>query len=99
MEYHFDWDASKAEANFVKHGVRFEQAATVFLDPRAISIFDTDHSDDEDRWMTLGISATSGLLVVNHTFVSTDRGTVAVRIISSRKATKREAKQYLEVKS
>jgi uncharacterized DUF497 family protein len=47
----------------VKHGVRFEQAATVFLDPRPISIFDTDHSDDEDRWMTLGISATGGLLV------------------------------------
>ena len=99
MEYHFDWDASKAASNFVKHGVRFEQAATVFLDPRAISIFDTDHSDDEDRWMTLGISATGGLLVVNHTFAPTDGGTVAVRIISSRKATKGEATQYLEVKS
>jgi len=99
MEYHFDWDVSKAASNFLKHGVRFEQAATVFLDPRAISIFDTDHSDDEDRWMTLGISATGGLLVVNHTFVSTDHGAVAVRIISSRKATTRETKQYLELKS
>jgi len=72
MEYHFEWDPSKAASNVVKHGVRFDQAATVFLDPRAISIFDTDHSDDEDRWMTLGISATAGLLVVNHTFVATD---------------------------
>jgi hypothetical protein len=83
----------------VKHGVRFDQAATVFLDPRAISIFDTDHSDDEDRWMTLGISATAGLLVVNHTFVATDDRTATIRIISSRKATKREAEQYAEVKS
>ena len=96
MTYQFDWDPAKAAANVRKHGVRFEQAATVFQDPRALSIFDSEHSDDEDRWVTLGFSADGGLLVVHHTFTSVDGSHASIRIISSRRATKNETKQYLE---
>ncbi len=95
MVYHFEWDPTKAAANVRKHGVRFEQAATVFRDPRAMSIFDSEHSDDEDRWITLGFSADGGLFAVHHTFTSIDASNASIRIISSRKATKRETQQYL----
>ncbi len=95
MTYHFDWDPAEAATNVRKHGVRFEQAATVFRDPTALSIFDTEHSDDEDRWITLGFSAGGGLLVVHHTFTSIDASNASIRIISSRKATKRETRQHL----
>ena len=54
--YEFDWDNTKAAANLSKHGVRFEEAMTVFNDPLALTCFDTDHSSEEDRWITLGLS-------------------------------------------
>jgi uncharacterized DUF497 family protein len=79
-----------------KHGVGFEQSATVFRDPRAVSVFDDAHSGKEDRWITIGLSAAGGLLVVHHTFEETDGNTVRIRMSSSRKATKREAEQYRE---
>jgi uncharacterized DUF497 family protein len=52
MEYHFDWDPNKARTNIQKHGVSFERAATVFKDQFAVSVFDDEHSDGEERWMT-----------------------------------------------
>ena len=94
MKYDFEWDPAKAKANCQKHGVVFEHAATVFQDPRAVSVFDDEHSNAEDRWVTLGISAGGGLLVVHHTFAETDKNTILIRIFSSRKATKDEADQY-----
>ena len=97
MDYCFEWDPNKAAANQRKHGVSFDQAATVFLDPRALSLYDEDHSTEEDRWITLGISATTGLLVVHHTYEESGPSTVRIRIISTRKATKREARQYTEI--
>lgn len=96
MEYCFEWDATKAEANQRKHGVSFDQAATVFLDPRALSLYDDEHSDEEDRWITLGLSATGGLLLVHHTYEESGTSAVRIRIISSRKPTKREVRQYTE---
>jgi uncharacterized DUF497 family protein len=97
MQYNFAWDPEKNKRNRRKHGVGFEQAATVFRDPRAISVFDDEHSvAKEDRWMTLGLSATSGVLVVHHTFEELDSNTIRIRIFSSRKATKQETKQYSE---
>ncbi|MHC4105209.1 MAG: BrnT family toxin [Planctomycetota bacterium] len=96
MQYNFEWDSQKAKLNKEKHGVTFEQAVTVFRDPRALSIYDSDHSSVEDRWITLGVTATGVFLVVNHTYVQVDKQTVNMRIISSRKATKREQSQYLE---
>lgn len=74
----------------------FELAASVFRDPRALSVFDTDHSEDEGRWITLGVAATDVILIVNHTFDAIDEETVEIRIFSSRKATKREQKNYAE---
>ena len=96
MEYKFDWDPAKAKQNLQKHGVSFERAAQVFLDPFAISIFDEKHSDNEDRWVTIGSESNEVLLILVHTFRNVDTNTSIVRIISARKATKEEAHQYHE---
>ena len=96
MNYDFEWDPDKAKLNRRKHGVLFDQAATVFRDPRAVSVFDDAHSKTEDRWFTLGVSAGGVLLVVHHTFVEMDESTIRIRIFSRRKATKNEAGQYGE---
>jgi uncharacterized protein len=76
--------------------VAFEEAATVFKDPKAISIFDPDHSESEDRWITMGISEKGKVLIVAHTFREEREDAVTIRIISSRKATRRETKTYGE---
>jgi hypothetical protein len=90
----FEWDPEKATENRKKHGVTFEQAATAFRDPRALSLYDKEHSETEDRWITLGLSASAGLVVVHHTYEEQDEHTVRIRIVSSRKATRREIAQY-----
>ncbi len=96
MQYNFEWDPGKAKTNIKKHKISFEQAATIFRDRRAISIYDEEHSDSEDRWITLGLASNGILLVVHHIFEQLDNNNAIVRIISSRKPTKREAKQYKE---
>jgi uncharacterized DUF497 family protein len=83
------WNHSKAAANERKHGVSFPEAATVFRDPLSLTGFDPNHSDDEDRFVTMGTSVTGQLLVVVHT----ERDD-CVRIISAREATRRERKDY-----
>jgi len=65
--YDFQWDTAKATANANKHGVTFEQAASVFLDPLALTVFDAAHSQDEERWWLLGHDANGILLLVAHT--------------------------------
>jgi uncharacterized protein len=87
----FDWDERKAAANAKKHGVSFEEAKSVFLDERAKLIDDPDHSEDEERFVLLGISSTLRLLVVCHCY--RDAGNV-IRIISARKANASESKFY-----
>jgi len=94
MNYDFEWDPAKAATNLRKHGVGFDEAATVFLDPNALSRFDDGHSEDEDRWVTLGVSSGARLIVVCHVFREVDNDTATVRIISSRKATKAETEQF-----
>jgi len=96
VDYDFEWDPDKARANCRKHGVAFEQAATVFRDPRAVSMYDDTHSGKEDRWITMGVSAGGGLLVVHHTFEEETANRVRIRIFSSRRATKKEIRQYGE---
>lgn len=91
MGLEFEWDAAKARKNADKHGVSFEEASSVFRDPLALSIPDPLHSEEEDRFITLGESHRRRLLVV----VSTDRGDT-IRIISARVATRRERKDYEE---
>lgn len=88
------WDPAKAQANRTKHGVTFAQAATVLLDPLAITVFDAAHSQSEERWFTLGTSRQGTLLAVAHTYQSTGPASARVRIISARPATRREREQY-----
>jgi len=87
----FEWDEEKAEENLKDHGVSFEEAVTVFSDPNARKIHDPEHSEDEERFILLGISSGLKLLTVCHCYREDD---MVVRIISSRKATKKEQKQY-----
>ena len=92
--YAFEWDPEKARTNIADHGVGFELAATVFRDPLQLSVYDEDHSESEERWVTLGQAENGKLLVVVHTFEETDATSAKVRIISARDATKRERQDY-----
>lgn len=94
MRYIFEWDPRKAKENLQKHRVSFKRAATIFRDPYALSIFYVEHSEDEDRWITLGIDNSGSLLITVHTFSQINASTCRIRIISARKATKKEARQY-----
>ncbi|MBI5634379.1 MAG: BrnT family toxin [Nitrospirae bacterium] len=94
MNFDFDWDPGKAKANMQKHGVAFEEAATVMHDPRAMNMYDPDHSESEDRWITLGISSSGRLLVVCHTFTEGPAALVTVRIYSARRPSSKEIKTY-----
>jgi uncharacterized DUF497 family protein len=96
INYNFEWDPRKAHDNQDKHYVSFDEAATVFRDSKALSIFDPDHSESGDRWMTMGISEKGRLLIVIHTFREESEDAVTIRIISTRKATKQETKTYGE---
>jgi uncharacterized protein len=96
INYNFEWDPGKARDNRDKHAISFEEAATVFRDSKALSIYDPDHSETEDRWITVGISEKGRLLVVIHTFREGNDGAIGIRIISSRKATRQETNTYGE---
>lgn len=87
----FEWDSVKAAANIRKHGVSFEEAQSVFYDEFAVQFFDDDHSSDEERFLLLGMSTGARLLLVCH--CERDAGNT-IRIVSARKATKRESTFY-----
>lgn len=89
MTFRFEWDPRKAAANVAKHGVSFEEAASVFNDPLAYTFADPDHSAGEKRQLTFGVSSAGRLL----TAISTERGD-ALRLISARKATRHERGIY-----
>jgi len=94
MVAEFEWDQRKARANLAKHGVSFDEATTVFRDANVVSVVDDEHSEVEERWYSIGVSASGRLLVVSHTFGGSAHEGVRVRIISCRKATRREQQQY-----
>jgi hypothetical protein len=87
----FEWDSAKNRENIRKHGVSFNEAQTAFLDENAVRFFDPDRSDDEDRFILLGMSIVLRVLVVCHCF---RKGESVIRIISARKADKGEAAGY-----
>ena len=89
----FDWNKEKSALNQRKHGISFEEAQTVFLDENALIIHDPDHSDDEDRFILLGLSIKLRVLVVCHCYRQSND---VIRIISARKASGKEQKQYWE---
>ncbi len=94
FNYHFEWDQAKATGNQRKHGISFDLAATIFNDPLILSIPDKEHSETEERWITMGQAANGKLLVVVHTYREIDSQAASVRIISARLATKQEQRQY-----
>ena len=89
----FEWDPQKDLINRKKHGISFEEAATVFEDVNALVISDPEHSEDEERFVILGFSLQANLLVVCHCYRASES---VIRIISARKATKNESRQYQE---
>ena len=89
MAIFFEWDDRKAQSNKKKHGISFEEASTVFGDPLSVTIPDSGHSVEEDRFATIGLSTSDTLIVVVHT----DRDDI-IRIISARRATRHERRQY-----
>ena len=91
MAYRFEWDQRKNKLNQKNHGIDFEDAQTVFFDEEALLIQDPDHSEDEDRFLMLGISSSLRLMVVCHCY--REEGEL-IRIISARKAIRRERNQY-----
>jgi uncharacterized DUF497 family protein len=90
-ELHFAWEESKNEANKKKHEVGFEEAQTVFFDESAMEFFDTEHSNDEDRFLLLGQSFSLRTLMVCHCYREKED---IIRIISARKATAKERRKY-----
>ena len=94
MNYNFEWDPTKAKKNLSKHKISFEDAASIFKDKNSISMFDESHSENEERWATIGLDARTRTLVVIHTYISLDNDTYNLRMISARKATKNEIKFY-----
>lgn len=85
----FEWDDEKAASNLKKHDISFEEGATIFNDPNIATISDPDHSENEERFVSIGMSVIVRLLTVIHTFRKT-----RIRLISARKATKAEKKKY-----
>jgi len=90
-EIDFEWDKKKENSNVKKHGVSFEEAHTVFYDEKAIQFFDPDHSEEEDRFILLGMSFKLQVLVICHCFRESE---TVIRIISARKADKYEEQEY-----
>ena len=93
MDIRFVWNDKKDKINQKKHKVSFQEAQTVFLDDNARMIYDPDHSESEERFILLGMSMKLRILVVCHCYRQNDE---IIRIISARKATKKEEKQYYE---
>jgi uncharacterized protein len=94
MRYDFEWDPKKASNNLRKHKISFERAATIFRDPNLLSIPDEEHSEFEERWITMGLDGNEVLLVISHKFADINAEVSRIRIISARKATTSEEEQY-----
>lgn len=92
--YDFEWDAAKARTNLRKHGVSFRSATGVFRDPLALTTFDDEHSEDEERWVTLGRTENGQYLVVIHAFAQVSETEIHIRIISARAADRQEIRDY-----
>jgi uncharacterized DUF497 family protein len=96
IAYHFEWDTAKARTNLTKHGVSFRAATAVFRDPLALTTFDDAHSEDEERWVTLGRTENGQYLVVVHTFAQVSEAEIHIRIVSAREADRQEIRDYEE---
>lgn len=96
LTWQFEWDKNKAQVNQIKHGVTFRLAMSALRDPMAITIYDDEHSEFEERWITIGLALNGQCLVVVHTMTQINDATLLVRIISARKANRMEQQDYKE---
>jgi uncharacterized DUF497 family protein len=96
-QYQFEWDEVKAASNARKHGVSFELAATIFSDPRLISVPDLEHSETEERWFSIGWASNGAMLSIVYLGWESDSTTTRIRLISARPATASEIRQYQEM--
>jgi uncharacterized protein len=94
--FQFEWDAVKADADARKHGVTFDLAATVFHDLRLLTVADLEHSETEERWFSIGCASNGVLLSVVYFWSGADPTATNIRLISARKSTQAESRQYLE---
>ena len=95
MQRKFDWDPRKSARNWKKHQVAFQEAVTIFNDPFILSKFDNSHSDNEDRWISLGLSEVARVILVVHTQRYGDGEAEVIRLISARKADSAEEQEYM----
>ena len=95
-QFQFEWDEIKAAANERKHGVPFELACTVFHDPRLLTAADLEHSETDERWFSIGAASNGAILSVVYLWSESEPAMIEIRLISARKATEKESRQYQE---
>ena len=95
-QFQFEWDESKAAANILKHGVSFELASSVFADARLLSVADLEHSEAEERWLSVGCAVNGAILSVVYVWHEIDPALTKIRLISARRATESEIRFYEE---
>ena len=94
--FQFEWDELKADANVRKHGVSFDLACTIFHDMRLLTVADLEHSETEERWFSIGCASNGATLSVVYLWSDADPAATKIRVISARKATQAETRQYQE---
>jgi hypothetical protein len=94
--FEFEWDDAKAVANLRKHAVSFELASTVFRDVRLLTVADLEHSENEDRWFSIGCASNGAILSVAYLWLEPADAATNIRLISARAATKTEIRHYGE---
>jgi uncharacterized DUF497 family protein len=95
-QFQFEWDEAKATNNVRKHDVSFELAGTMFYDPRLLTVADLEHSNHEDRWLSIGCASNGTLISVVYLWSDTSPKVTKIRLISARKATQAEIRYYQE---
>ena len=96
QHFHFDWSEAKAAINFNKHGVSFELASSVLNDPRILTVADTEHSESEERWFSVGLAGNGTMLSIAYLWAEAELGLVKIRLITARRATAQEIRSYGE---
>ena len=94
--FQFEWDEAKAGTNERKHGVTFELASSVFYDPRLLTVADLEHGESEERWFSIGVANNGTLLAIVYLWYEADPAGIKIRLISARRATQPEYRQYGE---
>ena len=95
-QFQFEWDEGKAAANMLKHGVTFDLARTVFSDPQLLTVADLEHGDTEERWFSVGCASNGAILSLVYLWSETGAEMTTIRLISARKATRKEVRYYQE---